>query len=1017
MNDNELSINIQTASTKAENGLDSVVTKINLVKAGLNKTIPAFNSINRLSTGLKNLNKLDMANLKNQFTQLSNAIEPFTSKLEKNKKMLADFSKAIDLSKISTQIQAPKIDSGRQLAINTSKLDQANIKTNILNEKLEQIKQKSKTAIQLDYVKVQKANIQLEKSKSQLEKIQKTANKGSSSMKQMFDLGKLYLFWNYTARIRDGIINMMQSSINFIETQNLFAVSMGKYTGEATKFMNKMAEAFGLARGELMRYQATFNNIMKSLPGLADETSYALSETLLIMATDYASLFNFTLPTALEKFNSALVGSVKPIRDSTGLDITEQTLSGEAQKLGIETSIRQMSQMEKRLLRIISLQEQMGEIGAMGDFARTIESPSNQLKILSQQIQELGVWLGNTFIGVIGEILPYINGFVMALVGVIKTLAVFLGYQNTTGSTKDPLQTEDMTTGFDNVGSSIGGATDKAKEFKKSLQGFDVLNNISLPDTSSGGGAGGGSPTGIDPAILGALKDYDSLMADVSMKATKIRDDIMEWLGFTKIVNTETGEITWRLNEGYTNLEKIIDVVKVIGVFLAGWGVLKILNTIAKIYLAFKSSSAIIGTFSKMFPALATVLSPIVVFFKNIQFAISAIVAGAATFGEAFALVFPTIAKIFATIVGIAKAIAAAIGITTGALVAIVAAVVAAIALIIINWEAVSKFFIDSWNLIKEVWNQVYTWFETNLLIPLSEKFNEVWTNIVSLWENLANWFNNNVIQPVLSVFIPLSTKIIEIFTTIWKIIEAVFGYAFSWINETFIQPFVTNMVNLVNTIIKILNDIKNNVVTIFITIKNFIYNNMIIPISNFFINVWDKMISTLGGIANWIYWNVVVPVKNFFNDIFVAIGDLLSSIIKGTINGALTKVEDFVNGFINGLNKVVSIINAIPNVEISYVSKLSLPRMYESGGLPPIGELFIAREKGPELVGKMGSSNAVANNQQITEGIRQAVLSAMTTALGSGSMQSDINLYVDGDRTETKITQRQNRNKMIYGV
>lgn len=50
----------------------------------------------------------------------------------------------------------------------------------------------------------------------------------------------------------------------------------------------------------------------------------------------------------------------------------------------------------------------------------------------------------------------------------------------------------------------------------------------------------------------------------------------------------------------------------------------------------------------------------------------------------------------------------------------------------------------------------------------------------------------------------------------------------------------------------------------------------------------------------------------------------------------------------------------------------------YAKGGFPNLGDLFIANEAGPELVGKMGRKNAVANNMQITEGIREAVVDGM---------------------------------------
>lgn len=51
--------------------------------------------------------------------------------------------------------------------------------------------------------------------------------------------------------------------------------------------------------------------------------------------------------------------------------------------------------------------------------------------------------------------------------------------------------------------------------------------------------------------------------------------------------------------------------------------------------------------------------------------------------------------------------------------------------------------------------------------------------------------------------------------------------------------------------------------------------------------------------------------------------------------------------------------------------------KWYAEGGFPGVGELFFARENGPEFVGRMGNSNAVANNEQIVEGIAAGVAEA----------------------------------------
>lgn len=385
-----------------------------------------------------------------------------------------------------------------------------------------------------------------------------------------FNLGKLYLLWNVTKRIRDTITGWIESSVNFIETTNKFEVAMGNMADKAYSFQRGLSDAFGTVTTDMMNFQATFKNIMSSLPGLTNEMSEQVSETLVKLGLDYSSLYNVNQDTAMSRIQAALVGSVKPIRNDAGYDITEATIGMKAQELGIETSVKNLNQMEKRLLRIIVLMDQMRNTGAMQDLARTIEQPANQIKVLKNQIQELGVWLGNVFIGTIGAILPYINGFVMALVAIVKTLAIFVGYTNTGSGLAEGLQEAETAT--EGIASGVGGAAKSAKELKKTLMGFDVLNVIQTPSESSGGGGGGGGVSlgTVNPAILNALKDYDNLMNSVKMKATEIRDKIMDWLGFTKIINPLTGEITWKLRDGATRFKTILNILKTAAAVIAG---------------------------------------------------------------------------------------------------------------------------------------------------------------------------------------------------------------------------------------------------------------------------------------------------------------------------------------------------------------------------------------------------------------------------------------------------------------
>ena len=55
----------------------------------------------------------------------------------------------------------------------------------------------------------------------------------------------------------------------------------------------------------------------------------------------------------------------------------------------------------------------------------------------------------------------------------------------------------------------------------------------------------------------------------------------------------------------------------------------------------------------------------------------------------------------------------------------------------------------------------------------------------------------------------------------------------------------------------------------------------------------------------------------------------------------------------------------------------------YAKGGFPDVGQMFIAREAGPELVGSIGSRSAVVNNDQIVDSVSQGVYQAVVAAMG----------------------------------
>lgn len=174
------------------------------------------------------------------------------------------------------------------------------------------------------------------------------------------------------------------------------------------------------------------------------------------------------------------------------------------------------------------------------------------------------------------------------------------------------------------------------------------------------------------------------------------------------------------------------------------------------------------------------------------------------------------------------------------------------------------------------------------------------------------------------------------------------------------------------------------------------------------------------------------------------SIGDTLADGIYASVNGAggvvdlynklLGKSEEFSVQIMNAYNDAVpelrGILAGIGGVvgasvgQLEFINYTAKGRQVESverfatGGFPDEGQLFIANENGPEMVGQIGSRTAVANQGQITDAIYMAVLDAMRMSGKNTSQgQGDVHVYIDSDEVSARVEQRQYaRSKRLGG-
>ena len=159
---------------------------------------------------------------------------------------------------------------------------------------------------------------------------------------------------------------------------------------------------------------------------------------------------------------------------------------------------------------------------------------------------------------------------------------------------------------------------------------------------------------------------------------------------------------------------------------------------------------------------------------------------------------------------------------------------------------------------------------------------------------------------------------------------------------------------------------------------------------------------------------NIVQGLKNGFsnawNSFASAVKSSVSSIVQtittsisSAVQNAWSKIESMVSKAKSTLSNIVSSVSSKVSSVVSSVK--SSVRLYASGGYPTEGQLFVARESGPELVGNISGRTAVATNDDILEGIRQGVYEAVSAAIGSGYGSQDVRVYLDG--REIRASQR----------
>ena len=524
-------------------GLDNITNFLNGIgNANFSGSVKSINSvvnaIKKIPATVSGLNGVDFYSMSGSITELTNAMAPLSILDASGLKAIGSAVNAIgEIPDLSEKLKAADLDAFSDSCnkISTALTPLASQLDKVGNAFAKLPSQLSKVVTQAN--RVTAANERQKKSYLSL------SNQMNGFMRNMAKLVSLKAISEYLG-------NAVAKFNDFYEAANMFGVSMGDMTNEASGFIDKMEQLLGIDPSEAMNAMANIYSMTKSF-GLAKDQAYTLSKSLTQLGYDLSSLKNIPISEAFTKIRSAMAGELEPMLQ-LGVDISQARLQQELLALGFNKQVSTLSQADKATLRYIAILKQTTD--AQGDFARTLSSPANMIRILKAQLSGLARDVGSLLYPAMKSILPPLIAAVELIREFVQWVAKLMGVKVVL---TDFAKSADSVGG---IGDAMDETTDSTKKAAKALKdytmGFDELNIIDPTQGSSGSGGGASAGNILGDVDLSGYDMFKQYNEEFAKQIDAIKQKIKAMLPL--IATVATALAAWKL----TNL--IMDIVDAI---------------------------------------------------------------------------------------------------------------------------------------------------------------------------------------------------------------------------------------------------------------------------------------------------------------------------------------------------------------------------------------------------------------------------------------------------------------------
>ena len=470
-------------------------------------------------------------------------------------------------------------NSIKQVAANFLRIPVGNVKPNMnaMNQ-LKIITDKAKTSIKnvvKGFTELGKKDDDVEKVTKEVKELDNALNKVDAD-KPTKEMGKMggktkgifrqlrpYIgtYFGFEA-IKNSITNAMEA----IETANMATTVFGGKAQEMDKWLKEVNQTMGLAYTDTQKYTATLTQMGRAM-GMTTSDAIDMSKTMAVMAGDISSFYNVDLSQAQQDIQSALSGSYETMK-KYGIVMSETSVKAYAVANGFAASANSMTQAQRAAAMTQMMYQQLG--AANGDLAATLMSPSNQARILRNNLGELSIALGNCFMPIVTVVLPLLNKLTVAMATILNNIATFIrsvfkmfgievagaskavaseigGMESALGGLGDVGGgsggggTGAAADGLDDIGDSASGAAEEVKKLK-GLMGFDEIQTIKTQQDPASGGSGGsggsGSPGGGSGGSGGGGGAGTLSGIEEDLVPDEVPEDLFDFSGFANKLKT-----------------------------------------------------------------------------------------------------------------------------------------------------------------------------------------------------------------------------------------------------------------------------------------------------------------------------------------------------------------------------------------------------------------------------------------------------------------------------------------------